>query len=156
MKVHMKSWQIKFSRFRKHFDNIFRRIIPVYASWNSNTGYRERYKYIHILGRRVCINSMKTTLYLDLDFWQASNQQRHINKDKRSINNFSLLTCKIAIWKTLVRNQSILLKSRLHCIDMTAADTVHTCMYPVDCCRNNHNVDTIKFKFNFWVEEFFT
>ncbi|XP_023348096.1 tachykinin-like peptides receptor 86C, partial [Eurytemora carolleeae] len=24
-------------RFRKHFDNIFRRIIPVYASWNSNT-----------------------------------------------------------------------------------------------------------------------
>ena len=55
----------------------------------------------------VCINTMKTTFYFNVFFYQAFKEQRHhVDKEKLSINIFSLYTCKLVIWQKLVRDQS--------------------------------------------------
>ena len=41
-------------------------------------------------------------------------------KEKLSINNFSVLTCKHSIWKFVAGIKALLIKSRLHWIDKSA------------------------------------
>ena len=49
--------------------------------------------------------TMKTTI--DFNFSNIMDTHKHGNKEKLSINSFSLFTCKLAIWeKKLVRNKN--------------------------------------------------
>jgi len=55
----------------------------------------------------VSNNEKVTTFYFDFWFLPSFQTHKHGNKDKLSINRFSLFTCKLVIWKKLVRNENL-------------------------------------------------
>ena len=65
----------------------------VYSSWKIQSSI-------------IYINTMKKTFYFHIDYHQASR------------NTKTLFTCKLGIWKMVVRDKSIIIKSRLHSIDI--------------------------------------
>ena len=64
----------------------------------------------------VYTNTRKTTFYSNfaISIFQTAETRKHINKEKLSINSFYLFTCKLGIWKMLVRDHSIVIK-KLSC-----------------------------------------
>ena len=49
----------------------------------------------------VYSNTIKTTFYFNFDHFQM---HKHVNKEKLSMNSFSLFTFKPVIWKMIIRD----------------------------------------------------
>ena len=67
----------------------------------------------------VYVNTIETTFYLNFNIYQASKQHKHLNKEKLSINSFSICSLvNYCNWK--VSCKALLLTIRHHSIDIIA------------------------------------
>ena len=95
---------------------------------------------------------MKTTLNFNFHFYQAFKQHGriHINIEKLSINNFSLFTCKLVIWKKLYRNLKHEYKSRLHCTDIIADHCILLTVFLEEVLTGEADMVVADLRYFFW------
>ena len=69
--------------------------------------------------KTTCISILISTM-----LFNSMDAHKHDNKEKLSINSFSLFACQLALKKSCLTIKKLKLKVSLHCIDINADDCI--------------------------------